>query len=110
VQLNRPGFCAASFLVRKDAIMTSITTSRSRLAQCDWLPNTRLNPGSVTKSCEGIVRSLEIARRRLIHRGSVAPTRTPVRRDADAAAARGGAYDLRRGGIGLRSVRPPDTV
>jgi hypothetical protein len=34
------------------------------------------------------------------------PAALTVRRDADAAAARGGAYDLRRGGIGLRSVRP----
>jgi hypothetical protein len=38
------------------------------------------------------------------------PAAITVRRDADAAAARGGAHDLRRGGIGLRSVRPPDTV
>jgi hypothetical protein len=28
---------------------------------CDWLPNTRLNPGSVTKSCEGVGRRLEIS-------------------------------------------------
>jgi hypothetical protein len=38
------------------------------------------------------------------------PAAITVRRDADAAAARGGAHDLRWGGIGLRSVRPPDTV
>jgi hypothetical protein len=33
--VDRPGFCAASFLVRKDGIMPSITTPRSRLGQCD---------------------------------------------------------------------------
>ena len=41
--------------------MPSITTSRSRLGGCDWLPNPRLNPGSVTKSCEGVGRRLGIS-------------------------------------------------
>lgn len=62
MQLNPSGFGAASFLVRKDAIMPSSTTPRSRLGQCDWLPNPRWNPGSVTKSCEGVRRRLEISK------------------------------------------------
>ena len=41
--------------------MPSSTTSRSRLGQCDWLPNPRWNPGSVTKSCEGVRRRLGIS-------------------------------------------------
>ena len=45
--------------------MPSITTPRSRLGGCDWLPNTRLNPGSVTKSCEGVGRGLEISKETL---------------------------------------------
>jgi transposase len=65
VVLNRPGFRAASFLVRKDAIMPKNYDAEVKARAVRLVSEHKVESGSVTKSCEAVGRRLGISKETL---------------------------------------------
>jgi hypothetical protein len=72
VGLNRPGFRAASFLVRKDAIMPKHYDAEVKARAVRLVAEHKVESGSVTKSCEAVGRRLGISKENLA--GVVSPS------------------------------------
>ena len=62
MQLNPYGFGAASSLVRKDAIMPKQYDAEVKARAVRLVAEPKVESGSVTKSCEGVRRRLEISK------------------------------------------------
>jgi transposase len=63
--MNRPGFRAASFLVRKDAIMPKHYDAEVKAQAVRLVAEHKVESGSVTKSCEAVGRRLGISKETL---------------------------------------------
>jgi len=63
--LNRPEFHAASFLVRKDAIMPKHYDAEVKARAVRLVTEHKVESGSVTKSCEAVGRRLGISKETL---------------------------------------------
>ena len=63
--LNRPEFRAASFLVRKDAIMPKHYDAEVKARAVRLVTEHKVESGSVTKSCEAVGRRLGISKETL---------------------------------------------
>jgi transposase-like protein len=63
--VNRPGFRAASFLVRKDAIMPKHYDAEVKARAVRLVTEHKVESGSVTKSCEAVGRRLGISKETL---------------------------------------------
>jgi transposase len=65
VEVNRPEFRAASFLVRKDAIMPKHYDAEVKARAVRLVAEHKVESGSVTKSCEAVGRRLGISKETL---------------------------------------------
>jgi transposase-like protein len=65
LQVNRPEFRAASFLVRKDAIMPKHYDAEVKARAVRLVAEHKVESGSVTKSCEAVGRRLGISKETL---------------------------------------------
>ena len=65
IELNRPEFRAASFLVRKDAIMPKHYDAGVKARAVRLVTEHKVESGSVTKSCEAVGRRLGISKETL---------------------------------------------
>ena len=65
VKMNRPEFRAASFLVRKDAIMPKHYDAEVKARAVRLVAEHKVESGSVTKSCEAVGRRLGISKETL---------------------------------------------
>jgi transposase len=63
--MNRPGFRAASFLVRKDAIMPKHYDAEVKARAVRLVTEHQVESGSVTRSCEAVGRRLGISKETL---------------------------------------------
>jgi transposase-like protein len=64
-EVNRPEFRAASFLVRKDAIMPKHYDAEVKARAVRLVAEHKVESGSVTKSCEAVGRRLGISKETL---------------------------------------------
>jgi transposase len=64
-EVNRPEFRAASFLVRKDAIMPKHYDAEVKARAVRLVTEHKVESGSVTKSCEAVGRRLGISKETL---------------------------------------------
>ena len=65
IPVNRPEFRAASFLVRKDAIMPKHYDAEVKARAVRLVTEHKVESGSVTKSCEAVGRRLGISKETL---------------------------------------------
>jgi transposase len=63
--MHRPGFHAASFLVRKDAFMSKRFDSEVKARAVRLVAEHKAESGSVTRSCEAVGRRLGISKETL---------------------------------------------